>query len=68
MAAVLREATITCPECGASALERMPENACQVVYACKGCGEVLTPLPRDCCVFCSYADVPCPPRQLANRG
>jgi hypothetical protein len=34
---------------------------------CKGCGETLKPLPGDCCVFCSYGTVPCPPVQAGQR-
>ena len=56
-------ATITCPECGLVAREEMPTDACQYFYDCKGCGAVLKPLRGDCCVFCSYADTPCPPVQ-----
>ena len=65
MAAVTTEATITCPKCGFSKLETMPTNACQYVYTCAGCGELLRPKPGDCCVFCSYADTLCPPKQAA---
>ncbi|HZQ64531.1 MAG TPA: GDCCVxC domain-containing (seleno)protein [Gaiellaceae bacterium] len=63
---VTTEATITCPKCGHAARETMPTNACQYLYRCKGCGETLRPLPGDCCVFCSYADVRCPPEQAAS--
>ncbi len=41
----------------------MPNDACQYYYACTGCGVTLKPLQGDCCVFCSYGDTPCPPRQ-----
>jgi len=58
--------TLTCPNCGHRALESMPTDACQFFYACKGCGAMLKPLPGDCCVFCSYGDVPCPPVQEAR--
>jgi hypothetical protein len=44
----------------------MPENACQHGYVCTGCGMMLTPKPGDCCVFCSYADTACPPKQAAR--
>ena len=44
----------------------MPTDACQFFYDCKGCGAVLKPLQGDFCVFCSYADVPCPPIQLSG--
>ena len=57
--------TITCPECGHKADEAMPTNACQYFYDCQGGGAVLKPLAGDCCVFCSYGSVPCPPIQDA---
>jgi hypothetical protein len=59
-------AAITCPECQARAEEQMPTNACQYFYRCQGCETTLKPLPGDCCVFCSYSDTPCPPRQIAQ--
>lgn len=63
---LILHSTLTCPRCGQQALETMPVNACQFFYACTGCGELLKPLPGDCCVFCSYGDVPCPPVQQAR--
>ena len=60
------ESTLTCPKCGYQAVEIMPTDACQFFYDCKGCGERLKPLAGDCCVFCSYGSVPCPPIQ--DRG
>jgi hypothetical protein len=44
----------------------MPTDACQWFYDCKGCGAVLKPKPGDCCVYCSYADRPCPPIQAGG--
>jgi len=55
--------TLTCPKCRHTEKEEMPTNACQFYYDCKGCGELLRPLAGDCCVFCSYGDVKCPPIQ-----
>jgi len=63
---VITEATITCPHCGAQSAERMPLNACQHFYECRGCGTRLKPLPGDCCVFCSFGSVRCPPMQAAQ--
>jgi hypothetical protein len=62
------QSTITCPLCGHSRRETMPRDACQYFYDCTRCGAVLRPKPGDCCVFCSYGDVPCPPVQAAGRG
>lgn len=59
--------TITCPQCGGISTETMPTDACQFFYDCKHCEAVLRPLARDCCVFCSYADVACPPIQAAKE-
>jgi hypothetical protein len=55
---------ITCPECGAKSVEEMPTDACQYFYDCRHCGRVLKPKPGDCCVFCSYGTLPCPPVQM----
>ena len=60
--------TLTCPKCGGVATERMPTNACQFFYDCRHCAVVLRPLAGDCCVFCSFGDVPCPPIQEANAN
>jgi hypothetical protein len=60
------ESTLTCPQCGHQATETMPTEACQFFYDCRGCGERLKPKPGDCCVFCSYGSVPCPPMQAGN--
>lgn len=60
---VVLTSTITCPECSHRQTETMPTDACQYFYDCKGCGAVLKPLPGDCCVYCSYGTVPCPPIQ-----
>lgn len=64
MAQIITEATIICPNCGHAKLETMPTNACQHFYKCEGCGELLKPQPGDCCVFCSYSDQVCPPKQI----
>ncbi len=57
---------LTCPHCGTATTERMPEDACVVVHECPGCHSLLRPLPGDCCVFCSYGSIKCPPVQLAR--
>ena len=62
------KATITCPLCGTQAREAVPENACRYLYVCTGCGQQLKPKPGDCCVFCSYADAMCPPKQRCQEA
>jgi hypothetical protein len=61
------EAVITCPICGRRTLETMPENACQYFCPCPGCDEMLRPREGDCCVFCSFGTVPCPPKQSEGQ-
>ncbi|WP_072659450.1 GDCCVxC domain-containing (seleno)protein [Mariprofundus micogutta] len=55
--------TLTCPHCHAQSKEQVPSDACQWFYECRHCHVLLRPKPGDCCVFCSYGDVPCPPIQ-----
>lgn len=57
---------LTCPDCGHDAPYTMPDNFCQWFLECAGCGTLLRPLPGDCCVFCSYGTVPCPPVQAGQ--
>ena len=61
---MILESTITCPECGHRKKETMPTNACQFFYECDQCKVVLKPKAKDCCVYCSYGDVACPPIQM----
>ncbi|MGR3802589.1 GDCCVxC domain-containing (seleno)protein [Marinibacterium profundimaris] len=58
-----RVSILTCPQCGAASTERMPEDMCLFFHECTSCGVLLRPKPGDCCVFCSYGTVPCPPVQ-----
>ena len=58
---------ITCPHCGHQANEEMPTNACQFFYPCENCKKTLKPKEGDCCVFCSYGSVPCPPIQQGKN-
>ncbi len=62
-----RISTIRCPHCGWEKEETMPEGACVIVYECKQCHSRLTPREGDCCVFCSYGSVPCPPVQQERK-
>jgi hypothetical protein len=63
---MILQSTITCPNCGNAKTETMPRDACQFFYDCANCGVRFKPKPGDCCVFCSYGDVPCPPIQEAR--
>jgi hypothetical protein len=44
----------------------MPTDACLFFHECAGCHALLRPKAGDCCVFCSYGSVPCPPRQAGG--
>lgn len=46
----------------------MPTDACQFFYECRSCKTLLRPNPGDCCVFCSFGDLPCPPIQAARAN
>lgn len=57
-------ANLTCPHCGFKQQVRMPESGCQYFYRCQSCQQIIKSKPGDCCVFCSYADTKCPPKQM----
>ena len=54
---------VTCPHCGFAKQETMPTDACQFFYECANCKTLLRPNAGDCCVFCSFGSVKCPPIQ-----
>lgn len=60
------QSVITCPQCGHKKEETMPEDSCMHFYECEKCKTLLKPLAGDCCVFCSYGSVKCPPVQLSG--
>lgn len=59
---------VTCLSCGDQRLEPMPEFSCLLAYTCLSCGTVLRPAEGDCCIFCTYGSVPCPPIQVLRQG
>ena len=63
----LLQSVITCPICGHQKEETMPMNACQYFYECENCKKVLRPKTGDCCVYCSYGSVVCPPIQESSK-
>ena len=63
MNAVMLESVLTCPRCGFVKRETMPTDACLFFYECSECKALLRPHSGDCCVFCSYGSVKCPPIQ-----
>lgn len=67
MNAIIAESTLTCPACGHVKRETMPTDACQWFYQCEACKTMLKPKAGDCCVYCSYGSVPCPPIQQQGK-
>ncbi len=63
---IILQSVITCPICNYKQEETMPDDACQFFYECKNCKVRLKPKEGDCCVFCSYGSVKCPPIQAGN--
>jgi hypothetical protein len=68
MSDVILQSRITCPHCGFAQEETMPVAACLFFYDCMHCQALLRPKPGDCCVFCSYGSVKCPPIQQHSNG
>lgn len=59
-------ATLICPQCGIKQKVIMPIDNFQHYFKCTNeqCLADLAPLPGKDCVFCSYANIPCPQKQL----
>ena len=55
--------TITCPHCNGQTKQKMPIDSCVYFFDCPACGKQLKPVAGDCCVFCSYGNMKCPPIQ-----
>jgi hypothetical protein len=64
---VLTHSVVTCPNCKAEFEEEMPTDACLFYLECRSCHSLLRPNTGDCCVFCSYGNVKCPPVQLRQE-
>lgn len=60
---LILEAVIKCPHCGHESKEKMPKTTCVWTYVCWNCHNTLKPKPGECCIFCSYSDQKCPPKQ-----
>ncbi len=65
---IVLQSTITCPNCGYQKEETMPTDACQYFYECENCQEVIKPIGGDCCVYCSFGTVACPPIQEGGKN
>lgn len=66
--AINLQSIITCPHCAHASVETMPVDACQYFYECTSCGMLLWPKKGDCCVYCSYGSVSCPPIQQESKS
>jgi hypothetical protein len=56
-------AHVTCPVCGYREELAIPADTCLFFHRCGNCNMLIKPAPGDCCVFCSYGDTICIPRQ-----
>jgi len=54
---------LRCPRCGHVELATMPTDACVYFHECSACRTLIRPNEGDCCVFCSFGTVVCPPMQ-----
>lgn len=64
---VILSSVLTCPHCGHAKREAMPVDACQFFFECESCKSLLYPKSGDCCVFCSFGSVQCPPIQAHRQ-
>ena len=63
------DSIVTCPHCSRPHEARMAEDSCKISADCPSCGREIRPKAGQCCVYCSWGSVPCPPMQVARaRG
>ena len=60
---MITECTITCPHCGFAKEETMFVCGGESEYTCTRCAHILRPKEGECCVFCAYGNMICPPQQ-----
>jgi hypothetical protein len=66
MSALVLESSLTCPHCGVVQTESMPVDVWQWYYECRQCHALVSITEDDCCIFCSYGDIPCPAIQKSR--
>ena len=66
MTSVELVSALRCPLCSHVEQLVMPTDACQFFHECSHCHTLLRPHAGDCCVFCSFGSIPCPPIQEAR--
>ena len=60
---IILKSIVTCPYCMHQESETMPTNSCKYFYTCNRCNASLKAKKEDCCIYCSYGTIPCPPIQ-----
>ena len=60
---VNHKSKLICPHCSHEKTITMPSTFCQYFLECTNCKTVIKAKAGDCCVFCSYGDINCPPIQ-----
>lgn len=68
MIEIALHSVLTCPHCGSAETLTMPTDACLFFHECSHCRVVLRPKAGDCCVFCSYGSIVCPPMQSGDSA
>jgi len=66
MSEIIGKSVITCPRCDYQREEKMSADSCKFFWECPNCKVVLKPKEGDCCAYCSYGSVPCPPIQAGE--
>jgi len=58
-----KTAYITCPQCHETSEETMHMTVIEMQIRCQACGQLIVTPPAQHCVWCAYADIPCPTTQ-----
>jgi hypothetical protein len=66
MTIAIQLSDLRCPHCGHVETLPMPTDACLFFHECAACHTIIRPTAGDCCVFCSFGSVVCPPMQSGS--
>ncbi len=65
---MILESILTCPNCSHQKQEKLLENTFPTRFRCGNCQEMAEVKLGDCCIYCSFGDIPCLQSQIEGSS